>query len=71
MLRRSPQRPLDLHTFDFPGGEVNLERRQVRRADGSTAELSEREADFLRYLAANPSRVITRDEITHTAVGGN
>jgi DNA-binding response OmpR family regulator len=35
----------------------------VRYADGRRAELSEREAQLLRYLACNPGRAIARDEI--------
>ncbi len=31
--------------------------------DGYREELSEREVELLRYLAANPSRAITREEI--------
>ena len=35
----------------------------MRRDDGSTAELSELEAAVLRYLALNPQRVVSRDEL--------
>ncbi|MBI5387407.1 MAG: winged helix-turn-helix transcriptional regulator [Verrucomicrobia bacterium] len=44
-------------------GSVNLSRGEVRRGDGSRCDLSAREVDLLRYLAANAGRVVSRDEI--------
>jgi DNA-binding response OmpR family regulator len=35
----------------------------VRYKDGQRCELSEREVELLRYLAANSGRAISRDEI--------
>ena len=61
VLRRSPGRPLDLQCVRFPDGVADLERRQVRYDDGSRAELAEREAELLRYLACNSSRPVSRD----------
>lgn len=63
VLRRSPERPSDLREIDYPGGRVCLDRCEVRRNDGSRADLSERERELLRYLAQNAGRVISRDEI--------
>ena len=63
VLRRSAERPTDVKTVDVPGGTADLARRELRFKDGSRRELSEREADLLRYLACNPNRAITRDEI--------
>jgi len=63
VLRRSPERPLDLRCLRFPEGVADLERRQVRYDDGSRAELAEREAELLRYLACNSTRPVSRDEI--------
>jgi DNA-binding response OmpR family regulator len=63
VLRRSAERPTDVKTIDVPGGMADLARRELRFKDGSRRELSEREADLLRYLACNPGRAITRDEI--------
>jgi DNA-binding response OmpR family regulator len=65
VLRRSPARPLDITRIAFPDVkmEVDLLRRELRFDSGSRAELSETEVDFLRYLAANPSRAISRDEL--------
>ncbi len=47
----------------LPCGVADLQRSEVRHDDGHRAELSGREADLLRYLAANPDRPISRDEI--------
>ena len=63
VLRRSAERPTDVKSIDVPGGVADLARRELRFKDGSRRELSEREAELLRYLACNPGRAITRDEI--------
>ncbi|MCY2993335.1 MAG: response regulator transcription factor [Planctomycetota bacterium] len=63
VLRRSPQRPTDLTTVDVPGGRVDFARREIQFADGEREELSEREAELLRYLAINRGRTLTRDEL--------
>ncbi len=63
VLRRSPERPSDVREVPFPGGVADLARSEVRLDGGDRSELSEREAELLRYLAANPGRVIARDEI--------
>jgi DNA-binding response OmpR family regulator len=63
VLRRSPERPCDVQTLKVPGGVADLARCEVRFKDGGRCELSEREAELLRYLACNPGRVVTRDEI--------
>src|SRR5215218_4332472 len=63
VLRRSPERPIDLTTVNFPGGVADLKRSEVRFDDGGRCELSEREAELLRYLAQNAGRAVSRDEI--------
>lgn len=63
VLRRSPERPGLVEQVTFPGGSADLARREVRFTDGARAELSERETDLLRYLATNPGRAVSRDEI--------
>lgn len=47
----------------LPGGVADLERSEVRHDDGQRNELSGRETELLRYLAKNPDRPISRDEI--------
>jgi DNA-binding response OmpR family regulator len=63
VLRRSPQRPVDVVEIRIPGGRVDFPRREVQFDDGGREEISEREIELLRYLAANPGRVIAREEI--------
>jgi DNA-binding response OmpR family regulator len=63
VLRRSAERPSDVARVEIPGGHVDLARREVVFDDGRRADLSEREADLLRYLAANGKRAVTRDEL--------
>lgn len=63
VLRRSPQRPTDLTTVAVPGGCADFARREVQFADGTREELSEREAELLRYLVTNRGRALTRDEL--------
>lgn len=63
VLRRCPGRPSDLHLIPIPGGVADLARREVRFECGERTELSEREAELLRYLAVNAGRAIARDEL--------
>ena len=63
VLRRSPQRPVDLTTVKFTGGVADLARCEVRLASGQRIELSEKEMELLRYLATNPDRAISREEL--------
>src|SRR3954454_8877691 len=56
VLRRSPQRPVDLTTLKFTGGVADLARCEVRLATGQRIKLSEKEMELLRYLATNPDR---------------
>jgi DNA-binding response OmpR family regulator len=63
VLRRSPSRPTDVELIAIPSGAADLSRREVRYDDGERCELSEREVELLRYLASNPQRAISRDEL--------
>ena len=63
VLRRSPQRPLDISELKIPGGKVDFPRCEVRFGDGERIELSEREMELLRYLARNAGRAVSREEI--------
>jgi DNA-binding response OmpR family regulator len=63
VLRRSPQRPLDIASIEIEGGRVDLQRREARFDDGQRCELTEKEAELLRYLAMNAGRAIDRDEL--------
>ncbi len=63
MLRRSAERPRDIREIPLPGVVADLARYELRYDDGRRTELSEKEADLLRYLAANPGRAISREEL--------
>lgn len=63
VLRRSPERPADLPSSPFPGGCADFERREVRFQDGARVELSEREAELLRYLVIHAGRAVAREEL--------
>jgi DNA-binding response OmpR family regulator len=63
VLRRSAERPADVSEIAIPGGTIDLARREVRFTKAGRAELSEREAELLRYLAANAGRAVAREEL--------
>lgn len=63
VLRRSPERPTDVAEVAVPQGVADFARCEMRFHDGERVELSEREIELLRYLAANRGRAISRDEI--------
>ena len=63
VLRRSPERPSDVAEVRLPAGVADLSRCEVRYSDGERCELSEREISLLRYLASNPGRALSREEI--------
>jgi len=63
VLRRSPERPQPLKQIQLAAGVIDLERAEIRFADGARAELSEKEAELVRYLAENAGRAISRDEL--------
>ncbi len=63
VLRRSPERPSDVALVGLPEGTVDIARAEVRFTDGSRSELSERELELLRYLAANSGRAVSREEL--------
>lgn len=63
VLRRSPERAAPVAELAIPGGCADFQRRELRFTDGERFELSQREAELLAYLAANPGRAISREEI--------
>lgn len=62
VLRRTPGRPVDVDTTEIPGGQIDFARREIRFGV-ERHELSEKEAEVLRYLVANAGRAIPRDEL--------
>ena len=63
VLRRSPDRPLDVDEIVFRGGRIDFQRHEVQYEDGQRADLSEREMELLRYLVNHQGRAISRDEL--------
>ena len=63
VLRRSPERPMDVKSVKFAGGTADLARRELQFDGGERTELSDRELELLRYLAINSNRAVSRDEI--------
>jgi len=63
VLRRSPERPRDVRRIEIPGAVVDLDLQEVRFEDGGSCVLAMREVELLRYLAANPGRIVSRDEL--------
>lgn len=69
VLRRSTERPSVVQTHDVNGGQVDFSRREIRFSDGEREELSEREAELLRYLVAQCGRAVPRDELLRQVWG--
>lgn len=63
VLRRSPERPSDITRIALRGATIDLGRSEVRFADGTRSELSEREVELLSYLARHRGRALSRSEI--------
>jgi DNA-binding response OmpR family regulator len=63
VARRTPERPSDIRRLEIPGGLADLERGEVAFKDGSRCDLSVREVELLRYLAANQGRIVSRAEL--------
>lgn len=69
VLRRSPERPDDIHHIAIAGRTIDLARREVTFADATTALLSDREAHTLAHLARNRGRAISREELLKSVWG--
>jgi DNA-binding response OmpR family regulator len=63
VLRRTCERSVPSDTRSLPGGTVDFLTRRLQFDDGRNEELSEREAELLRYLVDSPGRTISREEI--------
>jgi len=71
VLRRSPGRSNPLRALIADGIRIDLDRREVRLADGGCSDLTEREAEILRYLAAHRDRAVERNEMLRHLWGVN
>ena len=69
VLRRCAERPTNIASLTIAGRVIDFERREATLPDGSRVVLSEREAELLAYLAANPTRAVSRDELLNRVWG--
>ena len=69
VLRRSPARPNAVAHLEVAGRSIDFERREGTLPDGSLVHFTEREVEVLSFLAANPSRAISRDELLRCVWG--
>ena len=71
VLRRSPERPSDVHGLRSGDVGIDLDRREVVDSQGGVTPLTEREVAILRYLAISRGRAVDRDELLHRVWGIN
>lgn len=63
VLRRSVDRPADVHQARLGTALIDFQRREIRWPGHEPIELSEMETALLSFLAANHQRAVTRDEL--------
>lgn len=68
VLRRSPSRPDDVATLADGAVSVDIARRLLVGSAGEQA-ISERDSSILRFLAANRTRIVERDELLQCVWG--
>ena len=68
VLRRTDPGRAVGKTFSFAGWQVNIPELKIK-SDNTERQISQREAQIIRYFAANPGRVISRDELYKTIWG--
>lgn len=69
VLRRTTERPAAVEKHEINGARIDFARREVSFADGTREELSEREAELLRYFVAQAGRAVPRDELLRQVWG--
>lgn len=64
VLRRCyPHPPERLCQVRLAHGSLDFDRRELRWTDGTRLDLSETEAELLRYLFTHPDRAVSREEL--------
>ena len=63
VLRRSPERPTPVSKIRLDGITIDLDRREVIMPGEAPRQMTEKEAALLGYLAGNPGRAISREEL--------
>lgn len=69
VFRRVPARPSQRSSLTIAGRTIDFNRREAVLADGSRVSLTERESEVIGFLAANPGRAISRDELLQKVWG--
>ena len=69
VLRRSPARPSQRAALTIAGRTIDFGRREAVLPSGARRTLTEREAEVIGYLAANPGRAVSRDELLQRVWG--
>ena len=71
VLRRSPQRAGAVTILRAGDRTMHLQRREVTQPGAESRQLTDREVEILRYLAANRGRAIDRSELLRHVWGLN
>src|SRR5438034_2572347 len=61
VLRRSVDRPAEVHQARFGRAMIDLDRREVRWSERDRVELSETETSILSFLLAHRQRAVSRE----------
>lgn len=69
VLRRMPARPSQRKKMVIAGRSIDFERREAVLEDGTRLTLTEREAEVIGFLASNPGRAVSRDELLQKVWG--
>ena len=68
-FKNSLARPATGTTLAFAGNEANFRTFQAHSWDGTTHDLTEKEAMILKVLAEHPGEVVTRDDLLEKVWG--
>jgi two-component system alkaline phosphatase synthesis response regulator PhoP len=68
-FKNSLARPATGTTLAFAGNEANFRTFQAHAWDGTTHDLTEKEAMILKVLAEHPGEVVTRDDLLEKVWG--
>jgi len=63
VLRRSVDRPVEVHGASFGRATIDFQRREVRWSERERGELSETETAILSFLVAQRNRAVSREEL--------
>ncbi|MEQ9206068.1 MAG: response regulator transcription factor [Phycisphaerales bacterium] len=69
VFRRVPARPSQRKSLTIAGRQIDFERREAVLENGTRRTLTEREAEVIGFLAANPGRAVSRDELLQKVWG--